>query len=257
MKKILAFLVSFLTLNATVIINNPNGLIKVYLSKSSVNRIVLPEKILDLAYSKEKGLIVKVVGNQAFLKYKVIKEQKFEQVGGKVNPNSLKPIGNPQIKYLAKPSEVYFITKNKTYSFLFIPKNIKPQTIIINDFGAKVKEIIKYETEDSYIKTLAKITKTILNNQVPFGYKIKTYNKIVYKDKIFTTVLKNEYDGVIYKAYLFEIHNKSAKPYKLNPRILYNLADKPPVSLTIFYDNQVNYLLPFSKAYIVIIEKRN
>jgi len=257
MKRFLTVLFTIVSLNAAVIINNPHGLIKVYLSKTSVNRIVLPEKILDLAYSKEKGLIVKVVGNQAFLKYKVEKEQKFEQIAGAANPNALKPVGKPVIKYIAKPSEVYFITKDKTYSFLFIPKNIKPQTIIVNDFGAKAQEVIKYETEDSYIKTLSKITKTILNNQVPFGYKLKTLNKTVYKDKTFTTVLKNKYEGVLYQAYLFTVENKSAKPYKLNPKILYNLADKPPVSLTIFYNNQVNYLLPYSRAYVVIIEKRN
>ncbi len=257
MKKILILILGFFLANAAIIINNPHGLIKVYLSKTSVNRVVLPSKILDLAYSKEKGLIVKIVDNQAFLKYKVEKEQKFEKIAGNANPNALKPVGEPKIKYIAKPTEVYFITKDKTYSFLFIPKNIPPQTIIVNDFGAKAKEIIKYETEDDYVKNLSKITKSILNNQTPYGYKLKKISKIVYKDNSFTTILKKEYDGVLYKAYLFEIKNKTAKPVKLNPKILYNLADKPPISLSIFYNNEVNHLLPYSEAYVVIIEKRN
>ena len=257
MKKLLVFITLSLSLFADTIINNPYGLIKQYISKSSVNRVVLPEKILDVAYSKEKGLIIKIVGNQAFLKYTPVKKQKFEKVAGNANPNSLKPVGKPKLVYNAKPCEVYFITKDKTYSFLFIPKDIKPKTIIVNDFNAKAKEVIKYETEDSYIKTLSKITKSILNNQAPFGYKVKNINKVVYTDKTFTTTLTKEYEGVIYKALLFKIKNKSKKPYRLNPKILYNLANKAPVSLSVFYNNKVNYLLPFSTAEVVIIEKRN
>lgn len=258
MKKIITFFALIASLYADIIINNPHSLIKVKISKKSVNRIVLPTKILDVAYSKEKGLIIKIVNNQAFLKYQVVKKQKFEQVAGNANPNSLKPVGKAKIEYKAEPAEVYFITQNKTYSFVFYPVNSdKPQTIIVNDFGAKAKKIIKYETEDNYVKTLSKISTTILKGLAPYGYKTIEENKIVYSDKNFTTTLKKEYIGIIYKALLFEVKNKSDKPYKLNPKILYNLADKAPLALTIFYDNDVNYLLPFSTAKVLIIEKRN
>ena len=256
-KKIALFLTLIVNSFAVVIINNPHNTIRVNIAKTDVNRVVLPEKILDVAYSKEKGLIIKIVNNQAFLKYQVVKKQKFEQIAGEANPNSLKPVGTPQLIYKAKPCEVYFITQDKTYSFIFYPKNISPQTIIVNDFGAKSKSILKYETEDNYITTLAKITKSILNGLAPFGYQVTPVNRVVYNDKTFTTTLKTIYKGVLYKALLFEVKNKSKYPYKLNPKILYKLADKAPLSLTIFYNNDVNYLLPFSKAQVVIIEKRN
>jgi len=256
MKKIILVLALIVNAFAVTIINNPHGLIKVNIAKKSVNRVVLPSKILDVAYSKEKGLIIKIVNNQAFLKYQVVRKQKFEQIVGNANPNSLKPIGKTKLEYKAEPTEVYFITQNKTYSFVFHPKNIKPQTIIVNDFASKAKEVIKYETEDSYIKTLSKLTKAVLNNQAPFGYKVFVKNRIVYQDKTFTTTLKSVYEGVIYKVSVYEVKNKSDKPYKLNPKILYNLAKTPPVALSIFYDNDVNYLLPFSSAKVVIIEKR-
>jgi len=254
-RTLLLMTIFFINAFAVVIINNPNGLIRVNISKTSVNRVVLPSKILDVAYSKEKGLLIKIVENQAFLKYEVVKKQQYEQLSGEVNSNSLKPVGKPKLVYKAKPTEVYFITKNKTYSFIFYPKDIKPQTIIVNDFGTKTDEVIKYETEDSYVKTLSKITKSILNNQAPFGYKMKKINRVVYSDKIFTTTLKNVYKGVIYKASLYEIENKSNKPYKLDAKVLYNLAKTPPVAISIFYNNDVNYLLPYSKAKVVIIER--
>jgi len=256
MKKLVVFLVFLVNAFAVTIINNPHGLIRVNIAKKSVNRVVLPSKILDVAYSKEKGLIIKIVDNQAFLKYQVVKKQKFEQVAGAANPNALKPVDKPKLVYKAEPTEVYFITKDKTYSFVFYPKNIKPQTIIVNDFEAKAKKIIKYETEDTYIKTLSKITKEVLNNKAPFGYKMFVKNEVVYSNKTFTTTLKTTYEGVIYKVSLFEVENKTSKPKKLNPKELYNLAKTTPISLAIFYDNEVNYLLPFSKAKVVIIEKR-
>ncbi len=256
-KKLILVLAFIVNAFAVVIINNPHNTIKVNIAKKDVNRVVLPEKILDVAYSKEKGLIIKIVGNQAFLKYQVVKKQKFEQIAGAANPNSLKPVGKPQLVYNAKPCEVYFITQDKTYSFIFYPKDIAPQTIIVNDFGAKTKSILKYETEDDYITTLAKLTKSVLNGLAPYGYQVIPVNRVVYKDKTFTTTLKTIYKGVLYKVLLYEVKNKSSKPYKLNPKILYNLADKPPLALTIFYNNDVNYLLPFSSAKVVIIEKRN
>lgn len=75
MKKIITFFALIASLYADIIINNPHSLIKVKISKKSVNRIVLPTKILDVAYSKEKGLIIKIVNNQAFLKYQVVKNK--------------------------------------------------------------------------------------------------------------------------------------------------------------------------------------
>ena len=256
-KKLVLVLVFIVNAFAVVIINNPHNTIRVNIAKKDVNRVVLPEKILDVAYSKEKGLIIKIVNNQAFLKYQVVRKQKFEQIAGAANPNSLKPVGKSQLVYNAEPCEVYFITQDKTYSFIFYPKNITPQTIIVNDFGAKSKAVLKYETENNYVTTLAKITKNILNGLSPFGYQNTPVNKIVYNGKIFSTTLKTVYKGVLYKALLFKVKNKSKNPYKLNPKILYSLADKSPLALTIFYNNDVNYLLPFSSAKVVIIEKRN
>jgi conjugal transfer pilus assembly protein TraK len=258
MKKLVVFCVLVSSIFANVIINNPHDLIKVKISKKTVNRIVLPEKILDIAYSKEKGLIIKTTNNQAFLKYEVVKKQKYQQLAGAANPNSIKPIGKAKLVYKSKPCEVYFITQNKTYSFVFYPTNSeKPQTIIVNDFAVKAKKVIKYETEDSYVKTLSKLSTTTLKGLVPYGYKELKKNKVVYRDKVFTTTLKKEYIGVIYKVKLFEVKNKGNKPVKLNTKVLYNLADKTPVSITVFYNNDVNYLLPYSSAKVLIIEKRN
>ena len=252
--KILVILL-FMILNSfgLVIINNPNDRVVVSISKTSVNRLVLPSKILDVTYSKEKGLNIKIVGNQAFLKYIPIKKQEYQVVN-----NQKRPIGEPKIVYdNAKTSEVYFVTEDKTFSFVFIPKKIKPETIIVNDFISKAKKIMKYETEDNYIVSLSKISKTILQDKLPFGYKIKEVNKIIYQDNVFITKLLNEYKGVIYKAYLYSVKNKSNKPIRLSIKALYNLSHNTPKSISIYYGNKINYLLPYGKAKVLILEGNN
>ena len=182
MKKI--FLVAILAIYsfATVVINNPSvKTIVVKVSNRSVNRIVLPFKILDVVYSEEKGIKIKVNGNQAFLKYIPIKKEKYEQIGA----NQQKLVGEPKIIYnKAKPAEAFFVTEGKTYSFAFIPRSIKSQTIIVNDFKKDTKKILNYETEDDYISTLSKISKQVCLGQIPLGYTVKNINNIKYPDVI-------------------------------------------------------------------------
>ena len=53
----------------TVVIDNPStGTININVSQTSINRLVLPSKIIDIAYSKEKGLDIQLNENQAFIK---------------------------------------------------------------------------------------------------------------------------------------------------------------------------------------------
>jgi len=253
MRILLSLLFFIINSFGLVIINNPNDRVVVNISKTSVNRLVLPSKILDVTYSKEKGLNIKIIGNQAFLKYIPIKKQEYQVVN-----NQKRPIGEPKIVYdNAKTSEVYFVTEDKTFSFVFVPKKKKPETIIVNDFVTKAKKVIKYETEDNYILSLSKISKTILKGKLPFGYKLKEINKVIYQDKIFITKLVNEYKGVIYKVYLYSVKNKSNKPVRLSVKALYNLSHNTPKAISIYYGNKINYLLPYGEAKVLILEGNN
>lgn len=238
---------------AVVVIDNPTSdTIIVNVSNRSVNRIVFPSKILDIAYSKEKGTNIKIAGSQAFIKYTPIQKEEVQVIA----KNKTEKSGEPKIVYnKAKPSEIFFITESKTYAFVLNPKNIKAQTIIINDFTKKVKDIIKYETDDSYVTTLAKISKQILKGNSPQGYKIKKNNKLLSSQADLRIKRIKTYEGVIYNVSLIEVYNKINKVRKLNPKEYIKYATEPLKSITIYYNNEVNNLLPYGKAFVVIITK--
>ena len=82
-KRILAVLACFtLSLQAIVVIDNPpNDALTINVSNRSVNRLVLPSQILDVSFSKEKGVDIKIVDNQAFIKYQPMRKQKVRVTG--------------------------------------------------------------------------------------------------------------------------------------------------------------------------------
>lgn len=253
MKKIiLSSLVLSSSLFALTVIDNPTSdVINVNVSNSSVNRLVLPSDILDVAYSKEKGIDIKISGNQAFIKFLPIQKDRVRQTG-----NKLEPVGEPEIIYdKAQASEVFFVTASKTYSFALNPKNIEAETVIINDFSAQKDEILKFEREDAHTHTMTKITESVLKGGTPQGYKAKNINKIIQRNQLMNTKELISYDGVLYKATLLEVENKTDKAILLNPKDYIKLAKDTPKAISIYYGNEVNHLLPYAKAKIVIITK--
>jgi len=254
MKKILLMLVmATAKMFAVTVIDNPTSdTITINVSNKSVNRIVLPSKILDVAYSKEKGVDIKIADNQAFIKYIPIQKEQVEVIA----KDKEQKIGEPEIIYdKAKPSEVFFVTDGKTYAFALNPQDIEAETIIVNDFTRKAEEIVKYETDNNYISTLAKISQQILKGGSPQGYKVKQLDNLLSD----TTDLKIKqvatYDGIIYTASLIEVLNKTDKPKKLNPKEYIKYSTGTPKAITTYYDNEVNHLLPFGKAFVVIVTK--
>lgn len=250
---IIAFcLGSFNFLFATTIIDNPTSdSIEVNVSNKMVNRIVFPSKILDTSYSQEVGLVIQVYGNEAFIRYQPKIKEKVKKVG-----NNVEVVGEPEYIYdTAKPTEIFFITETKTYSVALHPKSIDSETIIINDFRTEKQEILKYETEDNYITTLSKITESVLKGGTPQGYKVKERPKKLKDLKDISVSYVNLYEGVLYSAHLLEVKNKTKEALILNPKEFIAYAKDSPKSISIYYDNEVNHLLPLGYAKVVIITK--
>lgn len=242
-----------INLKAIVVIDNPpSEAITINVSNHSVNRLVLPSQILDVSFSKEKGVDIKVVDNQAFIKYQPIIKEKIHRT----SRNKEEVIGQPETVYdKAQSSEVFFITEAKTYSIILNPIEMEAETIIINDFSASKEEVVKYESEDPFIATMSKITKSIFTNGVPQGYKTKKINKIIENTSTLETKEINNYDGVLYSVSLLEVRNKTDKALVLNPKEYIKFAKQTPKAISVYYANEVNHLLPYSKASVIIITK--
>ena len=102
---------------------------------------------------------------------------------------------------------------------------------------------------------MAKITESILRGGTPQGYKVKKVGKVISNNSTLTTTEIMDYDGVLYKATLLEVENKTKNAIRLNPKDYIQIAKDAPKSISIYYGNEVNHLLPLSKAQIVIISK--
>jgi conjugal transfer pilus assembly protein TraK len=88
----------------------PESPIEVELSASDVNRITCGEPISDLIYSQEKGLEGQFNGNNAFLKFKLIRQGKDEL-------------------YATKPTELYVVCGEDVYTLIVLPKRIPAVTL--------------------------------------------------------------------------------------------------------------------------------
>ena len=87
----------------------PDQLTTVRLSNSDMNRISCPGPISDVLSSSEKGVVITITGNDAFIKFKV-------------------QSGDPPL-YRETPTELFVVCQGSTYSLVGLPQRIPAQTI--------------------------------------------------------------------------------------------------------------------------------
>jgi len=100
----------------------PEELAQVEMSSTDVNRIICAGgEIKDVVYSKEKGLTVKVMGSDAFVKFPVLQK-------------------DDKLAYADSPMEVYISCGDAVYSIIASPKKIPPVTVQIEDRKRRLRE---------------------------------------------------------------------------------------------------------------------
>lgn len=85
--------------------------------------------------------------------------------------------------------------------------------------------------------------------------RVKKVNKILQDTTLLQTKEVNLYNGVLYSATVLEVKNKTDKAIVLNPKDYIKFAKDTPKAISIYYANEVNHLLPYSTASVVIITK--
>lgn len=133
----------------------PSMITKVVVSNTDVNRIVSPEPIKDVVYSKEKGLMVHFIDRNAFIKF-VIKK----------NPNGT-------YTYIQEPSEIYVVTTDAVYTIILLPKNIVGRTIRLSGGTLnKIKINERMFAQLPYEKKIIKIIKAVYKNNIPYSWDV-------------------------------------------------------------------------------------
>lgn len=166
------------------------------LSSSDVNRLICPEGTeakditTDVVFSREKGVIAKVVGRNVFIKFKIQKK------------------GNQEI-YSTTPSEMYVICGDVVYNIIAIPKRIPAKTVNLSLNINKIKKNISTYGSLPFEKKVLALIRTVYREDIPETFTVIVENKKIdiYRDIDLTLArtIVVEGEGLRLKEYIVSI----------------------------------------------------
>lgn len=188
----------------------------IQLSSSDLNRIVCPGgDIKEALTSDEKGLMIKITGKDAFVKFKV----------GKMTDGKL--------TYSTTPTEIYMVCGGATYSMVAFPSRLPSQTIKLSTgIGDKIKENQALYAGLPFEKRILRVIKEIYTDNIPDSYLVTKMNQVDASWKGMVIVLRRTIDiegeGLKVKEYHITLKNKReamklsekmflGKEFSLNP----------------------------------------
>lgn len=218
----------------------PEAPTPVVMSNSDVNRVSCSDQIVDALSSEEKGLIIKVVEKDAFLKFKILKT----------------PEG--KIKYSQTPTEVFIVCGDSTYNLVAYPKKVPSRTIRL---GSGTKNRIKANQSIfaslPFEKKIMHAIKDIYTEQMPDSYQVSTVNQPVgsYKEFSVTHHRSIQIEGEGLTIYEFNLQLKPGQvEFKLNDKIFVNKKYSSNI-VAICPERQILY--PGETTRLFIVEQRS
>lgn len=169
----------------------PENTTMLYLSNLDVNRIVCPVEMGDdsIIYSKEKRIAVEIRGQNAFVKFLILKSEDKETK-------------------VTNPAEFHVLCGNEVFSIIAYPQAIPAQTVKL---ALKRK---KHEAPESnlsalpYEEKLLKIIQDVFFNRIQ-NYSVTSLNHTVsgFKemDLILRNIIKVDAENLIVKEYLVKL----------------------------------------------------
>jgi len=137
---------------------SPDAVTAVKMSASDVNRITCPVDITDVVYSEEKGVQIKAVGKNAFVKFLVRK------------------LGSKEV-YSSTPADLYIVCGDKVYSIIAFPLKIPSVTVYLEDKGDKIKQVVEKYQGMPFEKKVLELVKAFFTDQVPPEAQVSTIKK--------------------------------------------------------------------------------
>lgn len=177
-------------LNSTAMMVQPDISTKVMMSNRDINRIVCESgPIKDVVYSKEKGIDVKIDGDNAFVKFVM-----------KGDPDT----GN--VSYATIPSEFYVVCGDSdVYTLIASPKNIPAQTISLASPGKHLKKNLSLFKGVPFEDTIVSLIKDAYRDNIPDSFTVRPINRQLNVFRYIGVLLKREVsvdgDGLLLKEY--------------------------------------------------------
>ncbi|MHC1698860.1 MAG: type-F conjugative transfer system secretin TraK [Geobacteraceae bacterium] len=159
----------------------------VTLSNSDINRITCREEIKDVVFSREKGLSVKTIGKDAFVKFLITRKDEKEV-------------------YSSTPSELFVVCGENVYNLIALPKRVPSQTVRLSPGAEKIRENRRLYGELPFEKKILAIIRSVYTSEIPEGFStVPAGDKLsLFKDLEVTLVRihRVEGEGLLVKEYL-------------------------------------------------------
>ena len=175
----------------TSYIVSPEKLTMIKMSSSDVNRIVCSVDIRDVVYSEEKGVMVKLNGKNAFVKF-VIKRIDGKEIYSKI------------------PVDMFVVCGDKVYNIVAIPERIPPVTVFLEDKSIKIKDLLEKNKEIPYEKRIVDYVRSFMLGKIPpeaTGSIVKKRYDI-YSDIVLTEEARYVIEGEGITVRVFQILSK-------------------------------------------------
>ena len=216
----------------------PEVATKIRLSSSDLNRISCSSEIKDALTSTEKGVVIKITGKDAFVKFKVTKR-------------------GDKLVYSTTPTELYVVCGDETYSMVAVPQRVPSQTIRLSSGKEKkIKDNGVLYSGLPFEKAMLKAIQDVYTEQIPDSY------TVIKKDQRFDSyreirmVLKRvvdvEGEGLRIKEYMVSPKD-GIKEFKMSEKLFIRteLAENP-VAISI----ERHILRPGDTTRAFVVEQR-
>jgi len=191
----------------------PEHTTKLNMSSTDVNRFVCPGPIKDVVFSQDKGIKIKISGDNAFVKYQALKK-------------------GQEVQFSTTPSEFYVICDGEVYSMIGLPKKIPAQTIRLSS-GEKKKIEKNLSIFDGLPleKKILKLIKQAYTGDLPESYTVRPVGKQVnIFDQLWVTAKRDievEGEGLGVREYLVSLKDgqpewRLSERDFLNPRLTHS-----------------------------------
>ncbi|WP_022846804.1 type-F conjugative transfer system secretin TraK [Desulfurobacterium sp. TC5-1] len=157
----------------------------VSISRTGINRIVFPEKVVEVVYSKERPFRHMVEGKNVFIKV----------LGRKT------------------AAEYYVVLADgRVCQFIFNPKDIPAQVVFVEDKDKKkvlqIQKALAFEKVSPYEETMKKLVLAGIDEVPPPGYTVKSTNVVIDNFKEYSRNLVLEMRGALFTVKVFLLRAK-------------------------------------------------
>jgi len=217
----------------------PEHTTKVNLSSTDVNRFVCPGPIKDVMFSQDKGIKVKIAGENAFVKFQALKK-------------------GQEVLYSKTPSEFYLVCDEDVYSMIGMPRQIPAQTVRLSSgLKKKIEENLSLFAGLPLEKKVLKLVKQAYTRDLPESYTVHRLGKQMDLYNQVWLVAKRdilvEGEGLGVREYVVSLKNGEGQWRLSEKDFLRSSLTQNPLAVAI----EEPLLGPGDSTRVFIVERRN